>query len=135
MTWPSHVHHRLAQSWFAGRGSEPWATTLLTELGFLRLSCNPKVVGRPVLFAEAARLLRRIRLLPGHIFLDDTSTLLEPVVDLDRLVTSRQVTDLHLVNLSATAGAVLVTLDRTIPSYLAPADRRHVHVIDETSVR
>ena len=50
-------------------------------------------------------------------------------VDTSVLVGHQQVTDLHLVNLAARHGGVLATFDATLPTWLAPADRRHVILI------
>lgn len=41
----------------------------------------------------------------------------------------RQVTDLHLVNLAASRGAVLATFDSAFHTWLAPKDRPHVVTI------
>lgn len=129
LSWPRHVHHARAHQWFADRGDEPWATTSITEAGFLRLSTNAAVVGREVPMTEALAALRALRALPGHRFVEDAATLAVPVVDLSRLVTGRQVTDVHLVNLAALAGGVIATLDASIPTYLEPGDRRHVRLV------
>jgi uncharacterized protein len=59
----------------------------------------------------------------------DEASLAQPSIDLSALVGHRQVTDLHLVNLAATAGAVLATFDARLPASLAPGDRRHVVLV------
>jgi predicted nucleic acid-binding protein len=92
----------------------------------VRLSVNPSVVGRTVSMPEALSGLQQIRRAPRHAFLADESSLGEPQIDLVAVATSRQVTDAHLVNLAATTGCVLATLDRGIPEMLAKADHRHV---------
>ena len=129
LTWPQHVHHVLAQEWFAAVAERPFATCPTTEAGLLRLSTNPAVVGRPVRMADALTLLRDVRSLPGHRFLPDASSLADPVIDLGRAVVASQVTDLQLVNLAAAAGVPLATLDRSIVDALAPGDRVHVETI------
>ena len=128
LTWPQHVHHGRVHEWFRSLQSS-WATSPLTEAGFLRLSTNSKVVGRAVTFAEALEILRRLRALPGHRFLEDGSTLAQSHIDLSRAVSTGQVTDLHLVNLAANAGAVLATLDKAVMTYLAPQDRKYVELL------
>jgi hypothetical protein len=62
----------------------------------------------------------------GHEFIVDASSLTAPVIDTSLATSSGQVTDLHLVNLAATNGAVLATLDRSIATILEEDDRRHV---------
>lgn len=131
LCWPQHVHHDRAHGWFDTilAGGLPWATTPLTEAGFLRLSTNRAVVGEPVPMSQAIATLTAIRNLPGHRFAVDRSSLARPLVALTRLATSRQVTDAHLVNLAAETGLVLATLDRGIEELLEPADRTHVFLL------
>jgi len=128
LAWPQHVHHSRAHSWFAKRESA-WMTTPLTEAGFVRLSTNPSVVTERISMADALSLLSRMRGVPGHVFLPDSSSLADPAVSLAAVATSRQVTDAHLVNLAASSGARLATFDRAIQQMLATDDRRHVLVL------
>jgi len=104
-------------------------TTPLTEAGFVRLSTNPSVVTERISMADALSLLSRMRGVPGHVFLPDSSSLADPAVSLAAVATSRQVTDAHLVNLAASSGARLATFDRAIQQMLATDDRRHVLVL------
>ena len=128
LTWPNHVHHRRAQSWF-GSIDAPWATTPMTEAGFLRLSTNEHVVGDAATMTEALSLLGLIRSLPRHIFIADGSSLGDPEISLSGLTTAKQVTVVHLVNATAANGAVLATLDKSILTYLEAVDRKHVLLI------
>lgn len=128
LTWSNHVHHGRAHDWF-GALAGGWATTPITESGFLRLSTNERVVGASASMADALGMLDAIRATPGHQFIDDGCSFAASRIDLGGMVTSRQVTDVHLVDLVATSGLVLATLDRGIPQMLAPADRVHVLVV------
>jgi toxin-antitoxin system PIN domain toxin len=128
LAWPQHVHHERVHAWFGSRSSA-WLTTPITETGFVRLSTNPSVVSHQVSVEDALAMLAAIRGVAGHEFLPDTSTLASPVISLAAVVTSRQVTDTHLVNLAAASGARLATLDRGIDQMLAPSDRAHVVVV------
>lgn len=125
LAWPHHTHHLRAHEWFAQMDCR-WATTPLTESGFLRLSTNPRISARGVLMPEALGVLREIRQQPGHRFLPDDSSLAAPQVSLQRFSASGQTTDMHLVNLAASAGMALATFDRGIGDYLEDADRRYV---------
>jgi uncharacterized protein len=116
LAWPNHVHHRAAQGWFRSRGDLPWATTPVTESGFVRVSSNSSAIPTAVTPAEALALLARIRELPGHKFLPDD---LEGVVGKgfmpsERIVTYRQVTDGHLLALARRHKARLATIDRGV---------------------
>jgi len=129
LTNAGHVHHGAAHRWFATISS--WATTPLTETAFVRLTCNPAVVGQEIPPSVAVDALAALRAAPGHRWLPDDTTLATPVIALT-LGGYRQVTDFHLVNLAASNGAVLATFDTRLPSALAPNDRGHVHLVDPT---
>ena len=127
LTNSSHVHHRRAHAWWPT--AERWATTAITESAFIRLMLNPAVTGRPFGAGQVLSVLEGLRAQPGHAFLDDGSTLAAPRVDLAGLRGPQQVTDFHLVNLAASVGAVLVTLDARIPKTLGRSDQRHCLLI------
>jgi uncharacterized protein len=115
LAWPTHVHHRAARRWFAGSHRQGWATTPVTEFGFVRVSSNPAVVGEPLTPAEAISVLDDMRRRPGHeTWIDDVSPTQERLVDPVRLVGYRQVTDAHLLALARRHDGRLATLDRSI---------------------
>jgi toxin-antitoxin system PIN domain toxin len=116
LAWPNHVHHAAARAWFAARGGQPWATTPITEAGFVRVSANPSAIPTAVTPGEARALLSRIRDVGGHVFLPDDVELVtgsERALS-ERLVGHRQVTDAHLLALARRHGARLATLDRAM---------------------
>jgi uncharacterized protein len=127
LAWPHHVHHRRAREWFATVTA--WATTPVTESALIRLSMTPAIAGRAVTMAEAVAVLTAVRAAPGHSFVEDRTSLSEPAIDLSLVATGRQVTDVHLVNIAASSGCVLATLDRGIPAMLSSKDRGHVLVV------
>jgi uncharacterized protein len=129
LAWPQHVHHGRAHSWFETASGDGWATTPVTESGFIRLSLNPVVVGVSLSAGDVLGALQQMRTLTGHRFLPDDASLGAPVISLVRLSTARQVADLHLVNLARRHGAVLATLDKSIPDYVEAADRDAVLVL------
>ena len=115
LTWPTHVHHGAARHWFASAHGEGWATTPVTEFGFVRVSSNPSAVGDALTPAEALSILTDIRGRPNHHFwVDDTSPTNADVVDPSRLVGHRQVTDAHLIGLARRHDGRLATLDRSV---------------------
>jgi toxin-antitoxin system PIN domain toxin len=130
LAWPQHLHHGRAHAWFSAIGGA-WATTPLTETAFVRLSTTPAVVSRELPVSEALEALRAMRSAPGHLFIADDSSLGDSRIALDAVATRRQIADAHLVNLAARSGAVLATLDRTLPAMLEPADRIHVLVLPD----
>jgi hypothetical protein len=115
LAWPSHEHHEAAHAWRDARPAGRWATCPLTQVGFVRLSCNPALVDPVAAPAQAAELLRRMMAQPGHVFWPD---------DLDLAVELRWppawvkghglVTDAHLVLLAERHRGRLVTFDRPL---------------------
>jgi toxin-antitoxin system PIN domain toxin len=116
LAWPNHVHHAAARAWFAARGGQPWATTPVTETGFVRVSANPSAIPTAVTPREAGFLLGQIRDVEGHVFLPDDVELVTGSEHAlaGRLVGHRQVTDAHLLALARRHGARLATLDHAL---------------------
>lgn len=131
LAWPTHIHHQRAQAWWTD--VDAWATTPPTESAFLRLCTRSEVVGRQVGMAEARAMLGAVRATPGHVFLDDDTSLASPRFDVTRFATSGQVTDAWLVNIAASHDAVLATMDAGIESMLIEPDRRHVLLLPQVS--
>jgi toxin-antitoxin system PIN domain toxin len=120
LAWPNHVHHRQALRWFVERAHEPWATTPVTESGFIRVSSNRSAVPTAVTPAEALALLARVRAQPGHRFLSDDVELVigahgdQAKVKPMLVATHNLVTDAHLLALARRHAARLATLDKGI---------------------
>ena len=130
LAWPNHVHHEAARVWFTGRRREGWATCLLTEAGFVRVSCNPSVVRHSVTPTDAILHLRRLRRLELHAFWSLDRSLLElPEGVLARIQGYRQITDALLLAAAMQRGGVLATFDSGIASLVANRERRFVCVI------
>ena len=119
LTWPNHVHHRLARSWFRKNHAKGWATCSITENGFVRISSNPRVVDEARTPAEAVLLLRQLVQVEGHRFWqDDLSITQAELVDTERIRGYRQVMDAHLLALARRHGGCLATFDRKIAELL-----------------
>ena len=54
MTFDSHIHHPAAKSWFDALTDELLFFCRLTQMRFLRLATNPKVVGKHALTLDDA---------------------------------------------------------------------------------
>jgi toxin-antitoxin system PIN domain toxin len=131
LTHSAHVHHLEAHAWFAELADRQFATCALTQLAFVRLSCNPRVVGAEITPAQAMQALAELTHHAGHRYWADTP---EPLglatLNSPALIGHRQVTDAYLLGLAAQQGQVLATLDRGLVSY-ATALRlaRHVELV------
>lgn len=118
-----HTHHELALSWL--RQTSRYATCATTESGVVRLLSNPRL-NPAATTVDALAILARLRARRQHTFWRDDSSLAEPLIDASRMIGYQHVTDFHLLNLAATYGGVLVTLDGKLEQALTPADRKYI---------
>ena len=125
MTWPTHVHHDVARRWFEREASLGWATCPITQLGFVRVSSNPKIIRDAVSPGEALAVLERLIELPGHRFwpADIALALAGPFASL-AMIGHRQVIDAYLLALTQQQEGKLVTLDRGIADLIADRAQR-----------
>jgi uncharacterized protein len=131
LTHSAHVHHLEAHAWFAELPDRQFATCALTQLAFVRLSCNARVVGADITPAQAMQALTELASHTGHRYWADTP---EPLglatLTSAALVGHRQVTDAYLLGLAAQQGQILATLDRGLVSYASALRlQRHVELV------
>lgn len=129
LAWPNHVHHGISHAWFRTHRSKGWATCLVTQLGFVRLSSHPSLTSEPRAPGEARDLLRQMTKLPSYQFWQEpTGGLLEATETtsvFSRVLTHNGVTDGYLVALAQLHRGKLATLD----SPLARVFRETVELI------
>lgn len=123
LAWPNHVHHRAAHEWFTGAHAAGWATTPVTESGFVRVSSNRAAIVTATSPDQAIALLRAMTALEGHAFWPDdiagvTGGFGEPAL----ITAHRDVTDAHLLALAQRNGGTLVTFDTRIGRLLGSRD-------------
>ena len=118
LIWSNHPHHDAAHEWFGREASSGWATCLLTQSAFLRLSLNPQVVGVAIDCRAAQLLLQGIVRHPYHQFMEAAPPLdgasFDPLVS--RIVGYRQVSDATLLHLARAHGMRLVTFEQAVTS-------------------
>ncbi|SON63607.1 Ribonuclease VapC39 [Mycobacterium simulans] len=113
--WRNHVHHTAARKWFTRSSSRGWATTPITEIGFVRISSNRRLMKVSTTPATAIAQLAALRRLPGHAFWpDDVPLVVGEGSDRAAVSTHRLVTDRHLIALAARYDGRLVTFDATL---------------------
>lgn len=105
--------------WFVGDSPDGWATSPLTENGFVRILGHANYPDGPETPTVARGLLTELCQLPGHQFWPDVVTLRDGAV-LPTLTTSEQITDLYLLALAVHQEARLATLDERIDATLVP---------------
>ena len=112
LAWKRHVHHAPATSWFVAEHQSGWATTSLTESGFVRVSSNPRVFPDGVTPGQATRIVAAMRAVPGHEFWSDSVSFADdPELIDEHVYGSGDVTDAHLALIAKSHDGILVTFD------------------------
>ena len=117
LAWPHHTHHETVHRWWTATSLTEWATCLQTQLGFVRVSCNPRFAPTPASPSQAAKLLHQMTSRPDHRFWNEIQGALadlELLQALSGLATHGQVTDAYLAVLASRHGGHLATLDRSL---------------------
>ncbi len=110
-----HIFHGRAMAWWQANRADGWASCPITQNGYLRIVSSGSY-SRPVKLATALRNLRLQVDEPDHAFWPDDISLLDPeIIDPERLLGPRQLSDVYLLALAIKHGGRLVTLDRSIP--------------------
>ena len=118
LAWSHHAHHEAAHAWFSHDVASGWATCLLTQTGFVRLSMNPQIVGVSLDGQGAINLLQSLVEHPQHQYAEMAPPLTGASFDelVVRLVGYRQVPDATLLYLARVHEMKLVTFDQAINS-------------------
>jgi toxin-antitoxin system PIN domain toxin len=115
LTVSSHVQHRTAATWLEETGDETLAFCRVTQMGFMRLLTNERVMAEDVFTADQAwRLVERIRRADRLIFSPEPPGLER---SWQTLTTPHKTganfwTDTYLAAFAVSAGCTLVTFDR-----------------------
>lgn len=129
LAWPHHVHHAKAHEWFHNAGRKAWATCPLTQVAFIRISSNPKIIADAVSPREALEVLKRIVAVPGHHFWhDDVAPADAKVFTSAAFVGHRQVTDAYLLALAQHHKGKLATFDNGVAELIQAHKERRQHV-------
>jgi hypothetical protein len=128
LAWPTHQFHESATRRLE-RSRVQWATCALTQLGFIRLSSNPSVVGMRRSPTEAVSLLRQMVEDSQHIYLESLpAPTSEPAARaFESILGSQQVTDSYLVAVADRYDATLVTFDTRVAAM--PSSPTRVEVL------
>jgi len=125
-----HLHYLKANDWWAQNSADGWASCPLTQNGFLRILSQPRY-NAPIPLSDAFRYLCEAIESEGHRFWpDDISLLDEQLINRERVLGPKQLTDIYLLALAVKHGGCLVTFDRAIPiAAVREAKPHHVVVI------
>jgi uncharacterized protein len=112
----NHAHHDAAHRWFARDAPAGWATCLLMQTGFLRLSLPPQIVGVSMDGQAALHLRHSLVAHPHHQYTAIAPALTTTPFDawVPEILGYRQVSDAALLHLARVGGLKLVTFDRPV---------------------
>lgn len=128
LAWPNHQFHTAVLARLERQPVPRWATCALTQLGFVRLSSNPKIVEVRKTPAEAVALLADLTRDQQHVYLENLPALPHTANVFRHLLGHQQVTDAYLLGVAEANGATLLTLDRRM---MPPgAMRAHIEVVE-----
>jgi predicted nucleic acid-binding protein len=123
LAWPNHQFHGVVVQRLDRPPVPRWATCLLTELGFIRLSLNPAIVNIRKDPGEVLDVLSRLTADEQHTYLG----VLPPIAELDAtirgLLGHQQITDAYLVAVAEANDGTLLTLDRRLVTNAVARDR------------
>lgn len=131
-----HLMHRAAQRWMAREVDKGWATCPITQNGVLRIMSQPAYPNAQPVARVAARLQEACNH-PSHVFWPEEISLLgDGVIQWDRVLGHRQITDAFLLAVAAAHGGRFVSFDRRINTdIVCAAQAEHLCVIaDEEAV-
>jgi toxin-antitoxin system PIN domain toxin len=118
----SHQFHPTARRWLEKHESLDWATCAITQLGFIRISCQASIFGNQAKTPEEARIfLSHLTAHPHHTFFSELPTPSE-CPEFAKINGPNKVTDAYLIGLVRHHHARFVTFDTVwLPSQLRKA--------------
>jgi toxin-antitoxin system PIN domain toxin len=126
----THLHHRVATDWLAANVSRGWASCPLTQNGCVRILSLPSYRNAQSPSAVADRLGQATGNQSHEFWPDSVSVVEKGRLHWDRVLSSRQITDVYLLALAVARGGRLVTLDRSIAIEAVPgALAKHLLVL------
>ncbi|MDX1605747.1 MAG: TA system VapC family ribonuclease toxin [Candidatus Competibacterales bacterium] len=110
----AHIHHRVAHAWLKRELRHGWASCPITLNGCIRIMSQPGYPGA-LRAPDVAARLGEATAGPAHAFWpDDIQPLAEEILQWDRILGHRQVTDAYLLALAVRHDGRFVTFDRRI---------------------
>jgi toxin-antitoxin system PIN domain toxin len=116
LAWPNHTHHERVQEWFSSERSKGWATCLVTQLAFIRVSSNTSVPHHVAPAIAHRHLLQIVRLADHSYWAEPREGYAHSAFTrtMPNTLTHNFVTDGYLATLASVHGGKLATLDRQL---------------------
>lgn len=128
---PDHIHHALTTRWLSAEIRSGWASCPLTQNGCVRILSQGAYRNSQAPSDVAERLTEATQDETHQFWPDSVSLLDVGRFRWDRVLTSRQITDVYLLSLAVANKGRLVTLDRGISaSSVTGATARHLLLLE-----
>lgn len=113
---PDHSLHNRAHGWWAANSKSGWASCPISENGVIRIMTNP-AYSKQVRFSpsDLVTQLQNFASQTDHAFWPDDISLRDgKVFAVERILSSRQLTDIYLLATAVKHGGRLATFDQSI---------------------
>lgn len=126
----NHIHHTTAKQWLTDNAVGGWASCPITQNGCVRILSAPKYPNATTA-QDAIRRLAKATSTISHHFWPDSVSLFQPgLVNWQKALTSRTITDAYLLALAVKNNGRFVTFDRGINTeFVTGANREHLTVL------
>jgi toxin-antitoxin system PIN domain toxin len=116
LAWETHQFHQTARDWMEKNRSLGWATCAITQLGFIRISCQSSIFGEHAKSPEQARvLLTHYTAEKDHTFFSELPSPSE-CAEFSKIIGPNKVTDAYLISLARFHHSRFVTFDQRLAS-------------------
>ncbi len=116
LAWETHQFHQVARDWLEKNKGLGWATCAITQLGFIRISCQPSIFGAHARTPEQARLLLTHYIAEkNHTFFSELPSP-SNCAEFSRIMGPNKVTDAYLISLARFHHSRFVTFDKRLAS-------------------
>ncbi len=116
LAWETHQFHHAARDWLEKNKSLGWATCAITQLGFIRISCQSSIFGENAKTPEQARILLTHYIAEkDHTFFSELPSPSE-CAEFSKIIGPNKVADAYLISLARFHHARFVTFDKRLAS-------------------
>jgi uncharacterized protein len=130
LAWPNHMAHAQAVAWFLENKKIPFATSPMTEAGFIRISMNPLIVTEQISLKAAMAMLETYRTRYKHVFWPDSISISEALSMVKTLSGHRQITDAYLLSLAIANKGKLVSFDAGLTAIVPEKHRSNLVIVE-----
>ncbi len=109
-----HTHHAAASAWLEEHISDGWASCPLTQNGCIRIMSQPRYPNTVPVADIVTRLQKAVSTGYHRFVPDNVSILNSDIINHNRLLSPRQITDNYLIALAVENECRFVTFDRSI---------------------